>query len=345
MGLQAFDTLKSYSGRARMTALPVCSTTSKAGELVNNRRTLKKDGLLYDLKKNRVKWLMLVPSIIFFVLMCYIPMAGIVLAFKQYTYNGGIFGSPWVGFDNFQYFIQSGKLWTITRNTIAYNAVFLIVNNVLQITCAIILSELAGKFFKRFTQSVMFLPYFISWVVVGAFIYNLFNYEFGSVNTLLKAFNMEPIDVYSNETAWMLILVAVSAFKTLGYGTVLYLASIIGIDSEQFEAADIDGATKMQKIWHITLPGIRPTIIILFLLSIGTIMKGDFQMFYQVIGDNPMVLDATDVIDTYVVRSMLQLQEYGMTAAAGFYQSVFSFALILFANYVVRRVEKDYSLF
>lgn len=320
-------------------------TTAKAGELVNQIQIRNKDGFLYDLRKNRIKWLMLVPSILFFVLMCYIPMAGIVLAFKQYTYSGGIFGSPWVGFDNFQYFIQSGKLWTITRNTILYNAVFLIVNNVLQITCAILLSELAGKYFKRLTQSIMFLPYFISWVVVGAFVYNLFNYEFGSVNSLMKALNLESVDIYSNEVAWMFILVAVSAFKSLGYGTVIYLASIISIDSEQFEAADIDGATMMQKIWHITLPAIRPTIIILFLLSIGTIMKGDFQMFFQVIGDNPMVLDATDVIDTYVVRSMLQLQEYGMTAAAGFYQSTFSFLLILFANYVVKKIDNDYSLF
>lgn len=306
---------------------------------------MKNNAFIKDLKVNRVKWLMLVPSIIFFILMCYIPMAGIVLAFKQYNYSGGIFFSPWVGFDNFKFFFLSGKAWTVTRNTILYNVMFLIVNNFLQILCAILLSELMGKHFKRITQTIMFLPYFISWVVVGTFIYNLFNYEFGVVNTLLKSLSMAPLDVYSNGKAWIFILMGVSAFKSLGYGTVMYLAAVINIDSEQFEAADIDGASMMQKIFHITLPSIKPTIIILFLLSIGTIMKGDFQMFFQTVGNNPMVMETTDVIDTFVVRSMLQTQEFGMTAAAGLYQSVFSFILIMVSNYIVKRAEPDYSLF
>lgn len=304
-----------------------------------------KNGLLYDLRVNRVKWLMLTPSIVFFILMCYIPMGGIVLAFKQYNYIGGIFGSPWVGFDNFKFFFLTGKAYSVTRNTILYNLMFLLFNNTLQIICAILLNELAGKWFKRITQSVMFLPYFISWVVVGAFIYNLFNYEFGSVNTLLKSFNIEPIDVYSHSTAWIFILAAVSAFKNLGYGTVMYLAAVINIDEQLYEAADIDGATIWKKICHITLPGIRPTIIILFLLSIGTIVKGDFQMFWQVVGNNPMVLNTTDIIDTYVTRSLLQTQEFGMTAAAALYQSVFSFILILLANKAVKMIEPDYVLF
>ncbi len=272
-------------------------------------------------------------------------MAGIVLAFKQYNYTGGIFFSPWVGFDNFKFFFLSGKAWTVTRNTILYNVMFIIVNNFLQILCAILLSELMGRYFKRITQTIMFLPYFISWVVVGTFIYNLFNYEFGVINTILRSLNMNPLDVYSNGKAWIFILMGVSAFKSLGYGTVMYLAAVINIDAEQFEAADIDGASMMQKIFHITLPSIKPTIIILFLLSIGTIMKGDFQMFFQVVGNNPMVMETTDVIDTFVVRSMLQTQEFGMTAAAGLYQSVFSFILIMVSNYIVKRAEPDYSLF
>lgn len=207
------------------------------------------------------------------------------------------------------------------------------------------LSEFNGKVFKRMAQSFMFMPYFISWVVVGAFVYNLFNYEFGAVNTMLQNLNLSPINVYSKPSAWPYILVAASLFKNLGYGTVMYLASVINIDEQLFEAADLDGATMMQKIWHITLPSIRPTIIILFLLAIGNIMRGDFQMFWQVTGNNPMVRETTDVIDTYVTRSMLSLQEYGMTAAAGLYQAVFSFLLVLFANGMVRRVEPDYSLF
>ena len=149
-----------------------------------------KHPFLRDLKENRVKWLMLLPAAIVVILMCYIPMGGIVLAFKEYNYHDGIFGSPWVAFKNFEYFFQSGKAWSVTRNTILYNLAFLCVNTFLQITCAILLSELAGKWFKRITQSVMFFPYFISWVVVGAFIYNMFNYEFGAVNTLLRSLGL-----------------------------------------------------------------------------------------------------------------------------------------------------------
>lgn len=218
-------------------------------------------------------------------------------------------------------------------------------NTLLQITCAILLSELAGKYFKRITQSVMFLPYFISWVVVGAFIYNMFNYEFGAVNSFLRSIGQEPLDVYSNKAAWPVILIVVSAFKNVGYGTVMYLASIVNIDGEMFEAADLDGATMWQKIRYITLPCIRPTVVILFLMAIGTIMKGDFQMFWQVTGNNPMVLEVTDVIDTYVTRSLLNLQEFGMTSAAGLYQSALSFVLVLIANYAVKKVEPDYALF
>lgn len=298
-----------------------------------------------DLRENWVKWLMILPAAIVVILMCYIPMGGIVLAFKEYNYHDGIFGSPWVWFKNFTYFFQSGKAFSVTRNTILYNLAFLLVNTVLQITCAILLSELTGKWFKRITQSVMFFPYFISWVVVGAFVYNMFNFEFGAVNTFLKSIGVDPVDIYSNKTVWPFILIGVSAFKNVGYGTVMYLASISNIDTNLYEAADLDGATMWQKIYYITLPGIRPTIIILFLLAIGTVMKGDFQMFWQVTGNNPMVLDVTDVIDTYVTRSLLQLQEFGMTSAAGLYQSVLSFLLVLLANKLVKKADPDYALF
>lgn len=209
----------------------------------------------------------------------------------------------------------------------------------------IFLSEITRKYFKKITQSVMFLPYFISWVVVGAVVYNLFNYEFGAVNTLLEKLGMAPIDVYSNPKAWIPILICSSLFKNLGYGTVMYLASVINIDPGLYEAADLDGATVWQKIWHITLPGIRPTMVIMLLLSIGTIMKGDFQMFWQVTGNNPMVLEATDVIDTYVTRSLMYMQEFGMTSAAGLYQSLMSLVLIMLANFAVKKIEPDYSLF
>lgn len=304
-----------------------------------------KNTLLNDIRQNRIKWLMLVPAAVVIILMCYVPMAGAVLAFKNFNYHDGIFGSPWAGFSNFAYFFKSGKAWSVTRNTILYNLAFLIINTLLQVFCAIFLSEITRKYFKKITQSVMFLPYFISWVVVGAVVYNLFNYEFGAVNTLLEKLGMAPIDVYSNPKAWIPILICSSLFKNLGYGTVMYLASVINIDPGLYEAADLDGATVWQKIWHITLPGIRPTMVIMLLLSIGTIMKGDFQMFWQVTGNNPMVLEATDVIDTYVTRSLMYMQEFGMTSAAGLYQSLMSLVLIVLANFAVKKIEPDYSLF
>ena len=304
-----------------------------------------KHPLLQDLKRNRTKWLMLLPAAIAVILMCYIPMTGIVLAFKEFNYHDGIFGSPWAGLSNFTYFFKSGKAWSVTRNTVLYNLAFLSINTILQVSCAIFLSELRRKSFKRITQSIMFFPYFISWVVVGAFVYNLFNYEFGAVNTFLRQIGLEQLDVYSNPKAWIPILICASLFKNLGYGTVMYLASVINIDPQLYEAADLDGATTWQRIWHITLPSIRPTMIIMILLSIGTIMKGDFQMFWQVTGNNPMTLEITDVIDTYVTRSLMYMQEFGMTSAAGLYQSIVSFFLILFANWTVKKGDPDYALF
>ena len=304
-----------------------------------------KHPLLQDLKRNRTKWLMLLPAAIAVILMCYIPMTGIVLAFKEFNYHDGIFGSPWAGLSNFTYFFKSGKAWSVTRNTVLYNLAFLSINTILQVSCAIFLSELRRKNFKRIAQSIMFFPYFISWVVVGAFVYNLFNYEFGAINTFLRQIGLEQLDVYSNPKAWIPILICASLFKNLGYGTVMYLASVINIDPQLYEAADLDGATTWQRIWHITLPSIRPTMIIMILLSIGTIMKGDFQMFWQVTGNNPMTLEITDVIDTYVTRSLMYMQEFGMTSAAGLYQSIVSFFLILFANWAVKKGDPDYALF
>jgi putative aldouronate transport system permease protein len=302
-------------------------------------------GLLSELRGNKVKFLMITPAVLFFFVMAYLPMAGVIIAFKQYNYTGGIFGSPWVGLENFRYFWESGQLLHVTRNTILYNTAFIVINNLLEIFIAVVLAEMAGKYMRKFLQSSIFLPYFISWVVVGAFVYNLFNYEYGSVNTLLRTIGMDPIDVYSNPTAWVYILIFFSAWKAVGYGTVFYLAAIMNIDQETYEAAEIDGANVFQRIRMITIPALVPTIIILLLLSVGNIVRGDFQMFYQIVGDNGLVFDQTDVIDTFVVRSLLNIQEFGMSSAAGVYQSVLSFVIIVSVNYVVRKVEKDYALF
>ncbi|MDI4649901.1 ABC transporter permease [Cohnella hashimotonis] len=306
---------------------------------------MRSKGLLGDLLRNRSLYLMILPAFVFFLVFCYVPMAGIIVAFKSYSYTDGIAGSPWVGLDNFQFFFESGKAWLVTKNTVMYNFIFMIVNNVLELTFAIILFELAGKYFKRFLQSVIFLPYFISWVVAGAIAYNMFNFEFGAINTFLESIGLSPVNIYNTPGYWPYILVYFSAWKTVGYGTVVYLASISGIDTEMYEAAKIDGASLMQRIIHITVPSVMPTMIILLLLKVSQIARGDFGMFYQLIGSNGLLYDKTDVIDTFSFRALLDLQEFGMAAAVGVYQSVLCFAIILLTNVAVKKVRNESALF
>jgi len=298
-----------------------------------------------ELKRNRVLFLMILPAFLYVLIFCYIPMAGSVLAFKQFQYNLGIFKSPWAGLANFKFFFASGDAAHVTLNTFSFNLVFIIVNTSLEIIFAIALSEITGKFFKKLTQSTMFLPYFISWVIAGVIVYNIFNYEFGIFNGILKSLDLQSIDVYNSNGWWRVLLVIFSAWKNVGYGTVVYLAAVMGIDPEIYDAAFIDGANIFQRIRNITIPSLMPTMIMLLLLSIGGIFRGDFGLFYQLVGNNPNVFATTDIIDTYVFRSLMQSPDIGMAAAAGLYQSVMCFVTIMLVNAIVKRVENDYALF
>ena len=297
------------------------------------------------LRKNRVLLMMLIPAFLYFFIFSYLPMSGAIVAFKSYNFREGIFGSPWVGFSNFEYFFKSGQAWTVTRNTILYNVGFIVVNTVLQMGLAIFISEIGCKYFKKVTQTAMFLPYFISWVVVGMIAYNFLNVDYGTVNTILNKLGMESINFYGTKWVWPIIITAFCAWKNVGYGTVLYLAAIMGIDQEIYEAAQIDGANIFQRIFKVTIPCLVPTLIILTLLSIGNIFRGDFQMFYQLVGNNGPLFPITDVIDTFTFRSLIQSGEVGMSAAAGLYQSIFCFITIIITNKIVKSYDKDYSLF
>jgi len=305
----------------------------------------REPAILYDLRKNKSLLLMVFPAVIFFLLFSYIPMGGIVLAFKNLDYSLGILKSPWVGMANFKFFFQSGKAFLVTRNTVLYNLAFICVNTVLNLTVAILLSEMTHKVFKKVSQTILLLPYFVSWVVVSAILYNLLNYEYGLINSFLTFLGREPVDVYGNPGVWKYILVALNAWKEIGYGSIVYLAAIMGIDREIYEASEIDGASAFRQVYYITLPSLRPTIIILILLAIGNVFRGNFGMFYQVIGNNGTLFNATDVIDTFVFRSLTQTKEYGMSAAAGFYQSGMCFVILMLTNYMVKKVEPDYALF
>lgn len=300
---------------------------------------------LRTLGKNKAFLIMLLPAITYIAIFSYFPMSGIVLAFKKYTYAGGIFGSPWNGLKNFEFFFKSGKALLVTTNTVLYNALFIAFNTVLQIAVAVLLSELSGRRFKKISQSMMFLPYFISWVVVSVIAFNILSYDVGTINTMLRAVGAGKISFYSDGKWWPLILTLFGAWKSVGYGSILYLAAIMGVDTQIYEAAVIDGTNVFQRIFKITIPQIMPTVVILLLLSIGGIFRGNFDMFYNLVGSNGVLYGATDVIDTFTFRALMTNSDFGMSAASGFYQSVLCFITILIANKLVKVYDKDYSLF
>lgn len=296
-------------------------------------------------KKHWMLLLMLVPAVVYVVIFSYVPMTGIVLAFKRYQYAGGIYGSPWVGLDNFKALLVAGKLGQVTRNTLLYNIAFIFLGVIFEMGGAILLNELFGKWFKKIAQSCMFLPYFISWVVAGAIMYNIFNYEKGVFNHILNLFGATPFDLYNTPSAWPFVLIFLKLWKQTGYGSVVYLAAITGLDQEMFEAASIDGASAWQKIRYITIPSLLPTMMIMVLLAIGNIFRGDFGLFYQTVKSSALLQPVTDVIDTYVFRLLINNSDIGVSAAAGLYQSVLCFITITICNKLVKKIDPDYALY
>jgi putative aldouronate transport system permease protein len=272
-------------------------------------------------------------------------MPGIIIAFKDYIYNKGIWGSEWIGFKNFIFLVKSGALWRTTKNTILYNLLFILFDLLFQLGIAVILSEIRGKFFKKVSQTMMLMPYFISWVVAGAMVYNILGSDYGIVNAILQAQGKAKIPFMNTPSIWPFILVFFRVWKNLGYGSVVYLAAITGLDQEIYEAAEIDGANVYQRIFRITIPLVKPTVMILLMLHLSKIIKGDFQMFYNLTGNNPMLYDVSDVIDTYVYRCLIQSKNFAMSGAAGLYQSVMGFVIIVSINAVIRKIQPDYALF
>ncbi|HTG71175.1 MAG TPA: ABC transporter permease subunit [Candidatus Udaeobacter sp.] len=308
---------------------------------------VKKQSLLWkNLKRYRALFLMIIPGMIYLIINNYLPMFGVIIAFKDINYAKGILGSDWIGFKNFEYLFKTADAWIITRNTILYNGSFIIINTVMAIGVAILLNEVKKKLASRFYQSVILLPYLISMVVVGYLGLSMMNVESGFINKqILPLLGIDPISWYAESKFWPYILTLVNIWKNVGYLCIIYLASIIGIDNEYYEAATIDGANKWQQIRSITVPLIMPTIVIMTLLAIGRIFYSDFGLFYQVPLNSGPLQPTTDVIDTYVYRGLMTLGDIGMSSAAGLYQSIVGFVLVLVANYIVSRKNRDQALF
>lgn len=300
---------------------------------------------IHELRRKKVLFLMISPVILYFIIFAYIPMPGSYIAFVDYNIGKGIFSSNFVGFKNFEFLIKTGDLWRITKNTLLYNFAFLALTNLSQVAFAIMISEIKSKWFKKLSQSIILLPYFISMVIVGFFAYNFFNYNHGFINTILTNLGFAKHDFYSDQGIWKYIIVFFKIWASTGYGMIIYLATITGISSEIYEAADLDGATAWQKIRCIVLPLLKPTVILLFLFGLGGILKGSFDLFYNLIGNNSVLYKQTDIIDTFVFRSLVGQFNFSQGAAVGFYQSIFGLVLVLTVNSIVKKIEPDSALF
>jgi len=305
-----------------------------------------KNRLAKKLWDNRILILMCTPAILFFIVFAYIPMPGVYIAFTNFRYNLGIFGSPFVGFDNFRFLFLSGQLWALTRNTILYNLAFILLGNFLQIFVAILLNEIGIRTFKKVTQTIMFLPFFISPVLIGFLAFGILNSDYGFIPNLIQSMGGTHESFYRNPAIWPFIIVLVHLWQSTGYGSIIYFAAIMAIDPGIYEAAAIDGASAFQRIRYIILPHLRRTVVILILFSLGGILRGNFGLFYNLVGTaNPILQPTTDIIETFVFRSLMNQFNFTSAAAVGLYQSVFGFIIVITANAIIKRIEKDYALF
>ncbi|MCQ6559159.1 ABC transporter permease [Paenibacillus mendelii] len=306
--------------------------------------TIKHRGLR-DLITNRYLYMLAVPAILFSIVFAYLPMIGIVIAFQDFNPIMGIWRSEWIGLQNFKFFFQGQDWIIITTNTVLFNVLFIITGTTLALTLAIMLTELGKNMGVRVIQSVMILPNFISWPIVGLFSVAFFTADTGIINQLLANMGWDEIQFYTEAKWWPLILVLFNLWKTAGFGAIVYMAAIVGIDKEMYEAARIDGASRFQSIFRITLPMLRSTITMLFLLSLGNIFGGNLDMIYSLVGDNSFLTNRTDTIDTYVFRSLRTTGSFGMTQAIALFQSLVGFLLVISANKLAGKIDKDSALF
>jgi putative aldouronate transport system permease protein len=299
------------------------------------------------IKRNLALFALTVPAIAILFVFKYLPMAGLVLAFKDYQPMEGIFGSPWNGFENFLFFVRSNLVWDVTRNTLLYNLAFIVLTPIVSVTLAIMMYEIATPIFIKIYQTVLFLPFFMSWVVVSIMLYAFLNTNSGLLNGVLTSlFGLDPISWYTRPELWPFIIVFMQMWKTAGYTTVIYFAGLMGIDPSLYEAAEIDGANRGQRTFRITLPLLSQLIVIMAILGIGRIFFADFGLFYQLPLQSGPLLPTTDVINYFTYRALVEVRDYGMAAAVGLYQSVMGLILVVATNSLARRIsDGEHGLF
>lgn len=304
-------------------------------------------GFLLELRKNKWLYAMSIPAIVYVFIFSYWPMSAHVLAFKQFRPIEGLWGSKWVGLDNIKFFFMGPDWLGVTINTVYLNLLFIVAGTVCSLTIAVLLNEIRKVGFKRVSQSLVILPHFISIIVVNLMVLNFFNGQDGMINKAVAHFGLRAVDWFQTPSVWPALLTLIFVWKGAGWGSIIYLATITGFSEEYYESAKIDGAKRWQQIWYITLPLLKPTIIVLTLLELGRIFYGNFGLIYGIIGDNSLLFRTTDVIDTYIYRSLRSagMNSYSNAAAVALFQSIMGFITILFFNWIVRRVDNESKIF
>lgn len=311
-------------------------------------KTIRKSAIsrtAYVFRMNRSLLIMCLPAVFHVFIFVYLPMPGLILAFKKLKMNLGIIGSPWVGLKNFEFFFKSQDAWRVVRNTIGMNALFITVGLVLSVLFAVLLYEVKSRSMVKMYQTVMFLPYYLSWVVVSFMVFTFLNPDFGSLNLFLERIGLKSQNWYFEAKFWPFILLLISQWKGIGYGCVLYYAKLLSIDPALFEVASIDGASRLQKIKYISIPALIPLMTILSILAVGGIFRSDFGLFYQVTRNVGALYETTDVIDTYVFRALTVTGDTGMSTAVGLVQSLVGLILVLVTNFIIKKINEENSLF
>lgn len=308
-------------------------------------KKIARAGLIRDISNNPQLYALMLPGALFILVFSYIPIVGYVLAFKQYDITKGIIGSPFAGLTNFEFFFKGNDWLRVTGNTIILNLLFILYGMGLSVLFSLMINEIQRNRIRKIVQSCIFLPYFISWLVVDRMLYSLLSTNTGLINQLLVALGMNKMNFYNQPNYWRFILTLVYVFKNTGYYSVIFLGSISSLDTAYFESAVIDGATRLQVMFRITLPLIRTTVLTMLLLAVGRIFYGDFGMIYGLIGDNSTLFATTDVIDTYSYRALRKLGNFSMSSAITLYQSVFGIVTVCIFNWIVKRVDPDVRLF